>query len=108
MVFIFSDSVTILFCHLTSITKMAAALKPQEVVGMLDALFNAYDRLADRHKLEKIKTIGPTYMLAGGIPLPCTTHCQDAAEMALDVVHLLLSGKFVHPVHGSLLRARVG
>jgi adenylate cyclase len=53
------------------------------VVATLNELFSAFDRLAQRHGLEKIKTIGDAYMVAGGLPNPRPDHAQAVAEMAL-------------------------
>ncbi len=50
---------------------------------VLDELFTAFDQLAQRHGLEKIKTIGDAYMVAGGLPEPRPDHAQAVAEMAL-------------------------
>jgi class 3 adenylate cyclase len=54
-------------------------------VQVLGGLFTAFDRLARRHGLEKIKTIGDAYMVAGGLPEPRPDHAQAVAEMALDL-----------------------
>ena len=53
------------------------------MVATLNELFSAFDRLAQRHGLEKIKTIGDAYMVAGGLPQPRPDHAQAVAEMAL-------------------------
>jgi class 3 adenylate cyclase len=53
------------------------------VVAALNELFSAFDRLAQRHGLEKIKTIGDAYMVAGGLPDPRPDHAEAIAEMAL-------------------------
>src|SRR5262245_28586915 len=46
-------------------------------------LFSAFDELAQRYGLEKIKTIGDAYMVAGGLPKPRPDHAQAIAELAL-------------------------
>ena len=43
-------------------------LRPQQLVGLLDRVFTEFDALTDRYQLEKIKTIGDAYMVAGGVP----------------------------------------
>jgi class 3 adenylate cyclase len=55
------------------------------VVVALNELFSAFDRLAQRHGLEKIKTIGDAYMVAGGLPNPRPDHAEAIAEMALGI-----------------------
>ena len=58
-------SASILFADVVDFTPRAEHLPPAEVVGMLDQLFGYFDTLADRYGLEKIKTIGDCYMVAG-------------------------------------------
>ena len=74
---------TILFADLVNFTPMAAALRPHEVVALLNELFSYFDDLADHYGLEKIKTIGDCYMAAAGVPSPRTDHAQAATSMAL-------------------------
>jgi class 3 adenylate cyclase len=80
----FSD-VTILFADIVGFTRLAGRTTPQELVLLLNAVFSAFDRLTRRHGLEKIKTIGDAYMVAGGLPVPQTDHAEAIAEMALDM-----------------------
>src|SRR5207248_4429923 len=74
---------TILFSDLVDFTAIAARLTPERVVELLGALFAEFDALAARLGLEKIKTIGDGYMVAGGLPLPRSDHAAAVAEMAL-------------------------
>ena len=64
-------------------------------------MFSDFDRLAEEHGLEKIKTIGDAYMVAGGIPTPRPDHCRAIAEMALAMVAITA-------LHGDGVRLRVG
>ncbi len=75
--------VTVLFADLVDFTKFSAGLSPEELVAVLNDVFSAFDQLADRHGLEKIKTIGDAYMVVGGLPSPQPAHAEAAAEMAL-------------------------
>jgi adenylate cyclase len=79
---------TVLFADLVDFTPLAVGLPPEEVVRLLDEVFTAFDRLADDHRLEKIKTIGDAYMVAGGVPTPRADHCEAVAEMALAMLHV--------------------
>ena len=79
------EEVTILFADLVNFTGLSARITPEELVRMLDRIFTVFDELADRHGLEKIKTIGDAYMVAGGLPLPRQDHCEAIALMALDM-----------------------
>jgi class 3 adenylate cyclase len=80
------ESVTVLFADLVSFTKMSSELSPQELVDLLNLIFSNFDTLCEKYGLEKIKTIGDAYMVAGGIPLPTEGHAEAIACMALDMV----------------------
>jgi class 3 adenylate cyclase len=75
--------VTVLFADLVDFTPRSQQIAPEQVVRFLNELFSVFDRLAQRHGLEKIKTIGDAYMVAGGLPDPRPDHAQAAADMAL-------------------------
>jgi adenylate cyclase len=77
--------VTVLFADLVDYTRRSQETTPERVVQVLDNLFTALDQLAERHRLEKIKTVGDTYMVVGGLPEPRPDHAQAVAEMALAV-----------------------
>lgn len=77
--------VAILFADIVDFTPRAATLLPEEVVGFLNKIFRAFDELAEKHGLEKIKTIGDAYMVAAGMPNPCGDPVHRVAEMALDM-----------------------
>jgi class 3 adenylate cyclase len=80
------DEVTVLFADIVDFTTMSAGAAPAEIVGLLNELFSRFDQLADHYGLEKIKTIGDAYMVAGGIPVARDDHAEAVAEMALDMV----------------------
>jgi adenylate cyclase len=79
------DSATILFADVVDFTPLSGRLPPAEVVGILDQLFSHFDKLVERHGLEKIKTIGDCYMAAAGVPDPLPDHARKAALLALDM-----------------------
>jgi len=79
------SSASILFADVVDFTPLAERLPPAEVVGVLDHLFSHFDLLAERHGLEKIKTIGDCYMAAAGVPSPRPDHAAALALMALDM-----------------------
>jgi len=82
------DEVTILFADIVGFTPRASQLAPHEVVRYLNRVFSRFDRLAEKHRLEKIKTIGDAYMVAGGMPDPQTGHAVDVANMALEILEV--------------------
>ena len=77
------DAVTILFADIVGFTEVAARISATELVSILNEIFSAFDRLADRYGLEKIKTIGDAYMVVGGLPNPRPDHADAIAQMAL-------------------------
>ncbi len=78
----FTES-TVLFADINNFAHLASHRKPIEVVELLNQLFCRFDQLADRFGLEKIKTIGDSYMIAGGILEPRPDHAATVANMAL-------------------------
>ena len=77
--------VTILFADIVGFTEISSRTSPQELVELLNKIFSAFDYLTDRYGLEKIKTIGDSYMVAGGLPVSCANHAESIAEMALEM-----------------------
>jgi adenylate cyclase len=97
--------VTVLFADLVSFTASSDRSSPERVVQVLADLFTAFDRLAARHRLEKIKTVGDAYMVAGGLPEPRPDHAEAVAEMALAIREE--TGRHLDPA-GRPLQVRVG
>jgi guanylate cyclase len=79
------DEVTVLFADIAGFTPLSSRLTPEEVVRLLDELFSRFDAIAEQHALEKIKTIGDAYMVAGGLPVPRPDHAEAVASMALEM-----------------------
>jgi len=84
--------VTVLFADIVDFSRLSAHLSPDELITLLNEIFSTFDELAERHGLEKIKTIGDEYLVVGGLPTPCQDHAQTVAEMALDMQ--LIIGQF--------------
>lgn len=97
--------VTVLFADVVDFTPFVERTEPARVVAVLDEIFSAFDRLAERHGLEKIKTIGDAYMVVAGLPEPRTDHAAAMADMALDMQADL--GRLCGPL-GLNLAIRVG
>jgi adenylate cyclase len=84
----FTDA-TILFSDLVGFTGLANRCSPSRIVEILNYLFSAFDALANRLKLEKIKTIGDAYMVAGGLPEENPRHAIVVAHMALGMLEIV-------------------
>jgi adenylate cyclase len=80
------DEVTILFADIVNFTTLSADADPVDVVAFLNAIFSDFDELSTRHGLEKIKTIGDAYMVAGGLPSPRADHCEAVVAFGLDML----------------------
>src|SRR5262249_23715232 len=82
---VYYDSVSVLFTDFKDFTRVAGRLSPAELIKQLDFYFSEFDRIVERHGLEKLKTIGDAYMCAGGVPTPNTTHAVDAVAAAWEI-----------------------
>lgn len=74
---------SILFADIVGFTEISRKMDASHLVGMLNDIFTGFDRAAKRLRLEKIKTIGDSYMVASGLPEPREDHARAALEMAL-------------------------
>ncbi|MGI9125054.1 MAG: adenylate/guanylate cyclase domain-containing protein, partial [Mycobacterium sp.] len=79
------DDASILFADIAGYTERAGEMPPTELVRFLDRVYTTFDRLVDRHDLEKIKTSGDAYMVVSGVPTPRQDHAEAIAALALDM-----------------------
>ncbi len=79
------ESATILFADIVGFTPLSIHLPAKELINLLNQIFSTFDLIAEKHGLEKIKTIGDAYMVAGGLPVPREDHTEAIARMALDM-----------------------
>lgn len=101
-------NVTVLFSDFNGFTKYAEELPPEELVRTVDLYFSEFDRIMDRFNIEKIKTIGDSYMCASGLPVPDNNHAENmilAAKAMLTHVERL---KEVHAVDEARFDIRIG
>jgi len=92
---------SVMFIDMADFTSFAANRDPKELVGMLNDIFTQFDVIAEKHGLEKIKTIGDCYMAVSGLPQPRADHAVAAANMAIEVKELVKDFKTTDgtPVH---------
>jgi class 3 adenylate cyclase len=88
------DDVTVLFADIVGFTGLSSRLSAKEIVDVLDEIFTAFDAIARRHGLEKIKTIGDAYMVVGGAPTRSADHSAAVARMALEMRALVAEQSF--------------
>lgn len=77
--------VTVLFADIVGFTELSTRTSPAELVELLNTIFCLFDQLAERHGVEKIKTIGDAYMAVAGLPNQSNNHAPAIANMALDM-----------------------
>ncbi|WP_413256580.1 adenylate/guanylate cyclase domain-containing protein [Floridanema fluviatile] len=80
----FSEA-SVLFADIVGFTELSTKIPPTEMVELLNKIFSLFDQLAEKHDLEKIKTIGDAYMVVSGLPMPRQDHAIAIADMALDM-----------------------
>jgi len=100
----FEDS-TVLFADLAGFTKLSSTISATDVVMQLNSIFSLFDGLLIKYSLEKIKTIGDCYMLAGGLPKPDKNHAYSVARMALEMLDII---KEINTKSNQTLKVRIG
>jgi adenylate cyclase len=97
--------VAVLFADIVGFTSVASRMSPADLVSMLNELFSTMDRSVNVLGLEKIKTIGDSYMLVGGLTRQRTDHLEAVAEMALTMPEIAAS---CSRQFGEILTLRIG
>jgi class 3 adenylate cyclase len=100
----FAD-VSVMFADIVNFTQVAANMAPNQVFAMLNRIFSAFDDLAGQYGLEKIKTIGDAYMVAGGLNEDAADYTAAIADMAISMRELLHRDFMVNQAH---LEVRIG
>jgi adenylate cyclase len=83
------ESVSVLFTDFQGFTRISATMNPTDVVRELNEFFLKFDEICERHKLEKIKTIGDSYMCAGGLPVANQSHPTDTVAAAREMLKVV-------------------
>jgi adenylate cyclase len=99
------ESVTVMFADIVGFTNLSAQISALELVQLLNEIFSLFDALAQRHNLEKIKTIGDAYMVVGGLSIPNENHLSAIADLALDMQQAIAQ---VQTLQGKPFQIRIG
>ena len=99
------DEVTIVFSDLVGFTPLAQDRSADEIVDLLGDLVAQFDRLVEKHQMEKIRTAGDEYMAVAGAPESSRDHVRKAADLALDMLEVM--GEY-SDFFGNSLEVRVG
>jgi adenylate cyclase len=83
------ESVTVLFTDFKGFTQYAENLSPEELVESVDYYFSKFDEIMERHDLEKIKTVGDSYMCAAGLHFHTEGHAVKMVEAALEILQFV-------------------
>lgn len=87
------EQATVLFASFENFGAFAREWPPETLVAEINECFSAFDAIVARHGLEKIKTIGGTYMCAGGLPQPNATHAANAVKAALEIQQFMQANR---------------
>ncbi|MGB2897384.1 MAG: adenylate/guanylate cyclase domain-containing protein [Anaerolineales bacterium] len=96
---------SIMFVDIVNFTPISAASTAKEMVVLLSELFSRFDELVEKHNAEKIETIGDSYMVAVGLPVPRSDHAEIIASLALDIQAYLAKGI---SISGKAINCRIG
>ena len=83
------DEVTVLFTDFVSFSKLAEHVDPKHLVKSIDFYFKGFDEITTKYGLEKIKTVGDSYMCAGGLPTVNQTHAKNVICAAKEIIDLV-------------------
>lgn len=99
------SQVSVLFADIVGFTELSSQVSAIELVYLLNEIFSKFDELAEKHGLEKIKTIGDCYMVVAGLPVCRQDHAEAIAEMALDMQSAITR---FNAEHNQTLKIRTG
>ncbi len=77
--------VTVLFTDFKNFTQFSAGLSSKDLVEQIDFYYQEIDRITSRLGIEKIKTIGDSYMCAAGLPIEREDHAVIAVQAAIEI-----------------------
>jgi adenylate cyclase len=95
------ESVSIMFVDLVDFTPLSATCDPKDMVVLLSQIFSYFDQLVEKYGVSKIETVGDSYVIAAGLPIPCDNHAALITHLALDIRLYFAKGVFLEgqPVH---------
>jgi class 3 adenylate cyclase len=103
------NEVTVLFTDIQNFTSITESYSPADLVAEINECFSAFDRIMEKYGVEKIKTIGDSYMAAGGLPVPNTSHAIDVVNAALAIQEFMeLHRSKMESMKKSPFRIRIG
>ena len=87
------ENVTVLFTDFEKFTQISQKLTAEELVDEINYCYSEFDKIITKHGIEKIKTIGDSYMCVGGLPTPNQSHPWDVVKAALEFQEFIQTNK---------------
>ena len=94
------SSATILFADFVGFTSKVERLEPGELLATLNTFFKGFDKIVQKYKVRKVKTIGDAYMCVGGISEKRSNHASEVCKLALDMLRFVDASNMQHEVLG--------
>jgi class 3 adenylate cyclase len=101
--------VTVMFTDFKDFTSVSEHVSAELLVDEIHTCFSAFDRIVQKHKVEKIKTIGDAYLCASGLPVSNYTHAVDMLHAAFEIRSFMLQRKKEKEARGEIpFELRIG
>ncbi len=103
------EQVTVMFTDFKDFTKLSERLTAQELVNEINFFYSSFDQIIAKYGIEKIKTIGDSYMCAGGLPIATNTNAEDTVKAALEIMDFMLAERKKREAEGkTFFEIRIG
>ena len=102
------DSVSIMFTDFVKFSHLAESLNPEVLVETIDLYFSKFDEIMDKYDLEKIKTSGDAYIVAGGLPFITEDHANKMVMAAKEIIEFVNSVKGTNKKDSPRFDIRIG
>lgn len=102
------EFVTVLFTDFVGFTQYAEYLSPEKLVESVDYYFSKFDEIIEKYGLEKIKTVGDSYMCAGGLPFPTEDHAFKMVLAAIEITEFVKASKKINALNQTRFEIRIG
>jgi len=100
-----NPEISVLFADIVSFTEMSEKISSEKIVGFLNDMFSQFDDLTERYGVEKIKTIGDSYMVVSGMPVQREDHALTLFNLAKEMIKI--SAQFKDH-NGNSIKLRIG
>jgi len=102
------NSVSVMFTDFKDFTQHSHNLSPEELVNSVDFYYSKFDEIIEKYDLEKIKTIGDSYMCAGGLPFPTIDHADKIIQAAIEIEEFMEKSRNMKDKNISYFDIRIG